>query len=127
MDNRLYAVRGAVCCENTCESILAQVPQMYRELLEKNAILEDNIVSVMFTVTTDLTALNPATALRKAGFAKSVALFAAAEPCIANSLPHVIRVLVTYYGSKTPVPVYLNGAEALRPDLDTVAFSGSGR
>lgn len=100
---------------------------MYRELLEQNAILEDDIVSVMFTVTTDLTALNPATALRKAGFAKSVALFTAAEPCIANSLPRVIRVLVTYYGSKKPVPVYLNGAEALRPDLGSAARSDAGR
>ena len=100
---------------------------MYRELLEKNAILEDDIVSVMFTVTADLTALNPATALRQAGFGKAVALFAAAEPCIANSLPRVIRVLVTYYGSKKPVPVYLNGAEMLRPDLGNGAQPGAER
>lgn len=117
MENRLYAVRGAVCCENTVESVSAFVPQMYREILDRNGIAEDAIVSVIFSVTDDLTALNPATALRKAGLAQAVPLFAAAEPVIDNYLPRVIRVLVTFYGNKKPVACYLNGAEVLRPDL----------
>ncbi len=117
MENRLYAVRGAVCCENTVESVSTFVPQMYREILDRNGIAEDDIVSVIFSVTDDLTVLNPATALRKAGLARTVPLFAAAEPVIENYLPFVIRVLVTFYGDKKPVACYLNGAEVLRPDL----------
>jgi chorismate mutase len=117
MDDRLYAVRGAVCCENTAESVSALVPLMYREILDRNGIAESAIVSVLFSVTSDLTALNPATALRKAGLAHAVPLFASAEPFIENYLPRVIRVLITFYGTKTPIAVYLNGAEVLRPDL----------
>lgn len=114
---RLYAARGAVCCENTQESIARFVPEMYRALLEKNTIREEDIVSVVFSVTNDLTAMNPATALRRAGLAGSVPLFAAAEPFIEGYLPSVMRVLITYYGTKNPAHVYLNGAEVLRPDL----------
>jgi len=127
MDNRLYAVRGAVCCENTHSSVSEWVPRMYREILERNAIGDSDIVSVLFTVTDDLTVLNPATALRKAGLAQSLPLFAAAEPFIEGYLPAVIRVLVTYYGSRPPVPVYLNGAEVLRPDLGSAGDPVAGK
>jgi chorismate mutase len=117
MENRLYAVRGAVCCENTSESIGSLVPRLYSELLQNNSISEPSIVSVLFSVTDDLTVMNPATALRRAGLANSVPLFACAEPFIDGYLPRVVRVLITFYGNKKPVPLYLNGAEVLRPDL----------
>ncbi len=119
--HRLYAVRGAVCCENTESSIGTLVPELYRELLDRNRINESAVVSVMFTVTSDLTALNPATALRRQGLAPDLPLFASAEPYIEGYLPKVIRVLITYYGNEAPVPVYLNGAEVLRPDLSLKA------
>lgn len=97
---------------------------MYREILERNSIQEDDIVSVIFSVTNDLSALNPATALRNAGYGKTVSLFSTAEPFIEGYLPAVMRVLVTYYGSAKPVSVYLNGAELLRPDLGSPASVG---
>lgn len=120
---RLHAARGATCCDNSRESIAERVPALYDEILRKNAIRERDIVSIVFSVTSDLTAMNPATALRRAGFAKDVPLFACAEPYIDGYLPKVIRVLVTYYGIGKPSHVYLNGAESLRPDL--AAASGA--
>jgi len=102
------------------------VPALYRELLNKNNIAETDIVSVLFTMTADLTAMNPATALRRAGLAESLALFASAEPFVEGYLPQVVRVLVTYYGSSLPLPVYMNGAEALRPDLSSSTSGGNG-
>ena len=117
---RLHAARGATCCENAAESIAERVPALYAEILRKNSIKERDIVSVLFSVTSDLTVLNPATALRRVGFAKDVPLFACAEPFIDGYLPKVIRVLVTYYGIGKPSHVYINGAEALRPDLAAV-------
>lgn len=116
-NQRLYAVRGAVCCENNEKSISSWVPAMYGELLERNSIAESDVVSILFTVTDDLDAFNPATALRKAGFAASVPLMACAEPPVTGGLQRVMRILVTYYGSSAPIPVYMNGAEKLRPDL----------
>jgi chorismate mutase len=98
---------------------MKHVPELYREILSKNAIKENDIVSVLFSVTNDLTVLNPATALRKAGLAQSIPLFASAEPYIEGYLPSVIRILLTYYGEAGPIHVYLNGAERLRPDLNS--------
>lgn len=116
---KTMAVRGAVCCENTVDSVSTEVPALYGAILGRNRINERHIVSVVFSVTSDIDCINPATALRKAGLAADVPLFAAAEPSIAGMLPRVIRVLVTWRGRGTAVPVYLNGAEALRPDIAT--------
>jgi chorismate mutase len=114
---RTRAVRGAVCCDNTKESISSHVPSLYGAILSSNGLTEKDVVSVVFSVTPDLTAVNPATALRLAGLAASVPLFAAAEPAIEGMMPRVIRLLITYRGRRDPRPVYLNGAEALRPDM----------
>lgn len=114
---RLFAVRGAVCCENTEESIQTAVNSLYEGILAGNGITEGEIVSVQFTITTDLDALNPATALRLAGNAADVPLFVSSEPDIKNSLARTVRVLILFYGRVKPSPLYLNGAESLRPDL----------
>ena len=116
--NRLYALRGAVCCENTEEDILSRVSLLYDSLLEKNRLAENDIVSVIFSQTDDLNALNPAAALRQTGRAKDLALFAVREAETKGSLPRVIRTLIHCYlpeGTK-PRYVYQNGAEVLRPD-----------
>jgi len=97
---------------------------MYRELIERNSIQESDIVSILFSVTGDLDAFNPATALRKAGLARSVPLMASAEPYVKGGLQRVMRVLVTYYGASAPIPVYMNGAERLRPDLIDTSCPG---
>lgn len=115
---RLYGIRGAVCAENTQEDIVTKVGDLYSHIITQNDLFEENIVSIQFTVTPDLTVINPASALRQAGYAKKVALFCSAEPLVNNGLPKVIRVLITAYLEKKPVSVYLHGAQKLRPDLD---------
>jgi chorismate mutase len=118
-DKRLYALRGAAQCINAAEDIRRQVSLLYDSLLKKNNLAEDDIVSVIFSLTSDLDALNPAAALRQTGRAGALALFAAQEAETADvTLPRVLRVLVHCYlpeGSK-PCHVYQNGAEILRPD-----------
>ena len=115
---RLYALRGAVQCENTVDDICGQISLMYDELLSQNKLGEGDIVSVVFSVTDDLDAVNPCTALRKNGRAGELALFSCREPECKNSLERIVRVLIHCYleeGSK-PCHVYRNGAEVLRPD-----------
>lgn len=114
---KLRAVRGAVCCENTAESIQKEVCFLFSEVMRLNKLCEKNIISIQFTVTEDVTALNPATALRKNGFANNTALFCSAEPCIQNALPKTIRLLIHYYSRRQPKPVYMHGAEVLRQDI----------
>ena len=113
---RLYALRGAVCTEDSPESIEESVKSLFQELYSKNSIQDENLVSIQFTITSDLQSLNPATALRKAGFGSSVPLFCSQEPEI-NGIEQVIRVLITSYIDEKKIPVYSNGAEVLRPDL----------
>jgi len=115
---RLYALRGAVCCENTQQDICEQIALMYNELLSLNKLDERDIVSLIFSVTDDLDAINPCTALRKSSLAADLALFSAREPQTQNSLERTVRLLVHCYleeGSNVR-HVYRNGAEVLRPD-----------
>ena len=116
---RLYALRGAVQCENKKDDICTQIGLMYNELLSNNKLNEDEIVSVIFSVTDDLNAINPSTALRSTGKGGGdMSLFSVQEPECVNSVERIVRVIIHCYldeGSK-PYHVYLNGAEVLRPD-----------
>ncbi len=118
MEQRLYGIRGATGCINTVDDIEAQVRALYDGLLSLNKLPESDIVSILFTMTADLTACNPAAALRKQGRAQQCALFVCQEPHIDGALPGIIRILIHGYlpvGSNVQ-HLYRNGAEALRPD-----------
>lgn len=113
------AVRGAIQVEeNSRPAIENSAVRLVNEVLRANAIAEQQIVSIMFSLTEDLTAANPATGLRREGFA-GTPLFCTQEPRIDGGMPRVIRVLVTFESPerRETVAVYLEGAEALRADL----------
>ncbi|MBR6297525.1 MAG: chorismate mutase [Treponema sp.] len=122
-EKRLYGIRGATCTENTPESIIKNVGELCRALFLTNKLETSDIVSVQFTVTPDIDAMNPATALRKAGDVgldtSVIPLFCSQEPVTKGMPKSVIRTMVTAYmeqGAK-PVGAYVNGAQILRPDL----------
>lgn len=117
--DRLWAVRGAVCAEqNDEEAILAATTELMTELMARNNIGPDHMVSVIFTATSDLDAAFPAAAARKLGL-DQVPLLCAREIAVPESLPSVIRVLMHYYAGAEHPPnhVYLGEAQALRADL----------
>ena len=100
MDKRLAAFRGAICVENTTESITENVCKMCRELFTCNSISADDIVSLQFTITNDITKLNPATALRRGDCGldiTAVPLFCSQEAFIEGGMPLVVRALLTAY------------------------------
>ena len=120
MDKRLAAFRGAICVENTVESITENVCLMCRELFSRNNIKAEDIVSLQFSITDDITVLNPATALRKGNpglDVSQVPLFCCQEAKIDGGMPLVVRALLTAYLEEGAERrnVYLNGAEKLRP------------
>jgi chorismate mutase len=120
------AVRGAIqVSENTALSIEKAGTKLVVEILKTNGIAENQIVSILFSLTEDLTAANPAAGLRRTGFA-ATPLFCTQEARIDGALPRVIRALVTWDSRerRVPVPVYLDGAEVLRPDLPLSRGSG---
>lgn len=111
---KLKAVRGAIVSCNTPSQIKEDTFLLYMSIIQQNRIEERDIVSVQFSLTSDLTAFNPCTALREKGLLQHIALFTSLEPSIDGSVDGVIRILVLYYGKKEPVYVYMNGAEVLR-------------
>ena len=117
---RLYALRGAITVDrNDAEEILAATDELMRELMARNALEADALVSCLFTLTDDLDAEFPAVAARRMGLDK-VPLMCAREVPVPGSLPRVIRVLVHYYAPEDHVSrhVYLREATALRADLE---------
>lgn len=118
MENkRLYAIRGAICCENTETDIDKAVETLFLKIREKNDFDIEDMVSIQFTMTSDLNVKNPAASLRKMCNISTVPLFCSQEAEIVGMLPKVIRMLITVYMKKNGSGVYLNGAEKLRPDL----------
>ncbi|MDR1231796.1 MAG: chorismate mutase [Spirochaetaceae bacterium] len=115
---KLVALRGAVCVSNDPAAITEKIARVYDLMLERNGLREDAIVSLIFSVTRDLDAKNPAAALRESGRAQNLSLFSVQEPHIQNSLPGVIRLILHCYMEETVPPrhVYIEGAELLRPD-----------
>jgi chorismate mutase len=119
-EQRLFAVRGAVQVEsNEAGAILAGAEELMRELLERNALAPEALVSCLFTTTEDLDAEFPAVAARNMGFS-SVPLMCAREVPVPGALPRVIRVLMHYYApdAHRSQHVYLGEARALRKDLE---------
>lgn len=120
MEKRVYAVRGAIFAENTKESIQKKTARLFNEVCRRNQFSADDIVSVQFTLTRDLDAMNPATALRLEETLLDVSaapLFCSEEAFVQGGRSGVIRLLLTAYLGERPNNVYLDGAEALRPDF----------
>lgn len=115
---KLFAVRGATSAKNSAKSISKSICELYTKLLSDNSIYENDIVSLQISITKDIDALNPASALRLAGLALEVPLFCSQEPVYKNSRPNIIRILLHFYASDdfTPKPVYLRKASKLKSE-----------
>ncbi|MBV9748541.1 MAG: chorismate mutase [Acetobacteraceae bacterium] len=118
---RLFALRGANSVEaNEAEAILSATDELMRELMSRNALQAEAMVSCIFTLTQDLDAEFPAVAARRLGL-HHVPLLCAREVPVPGSMPRVIRTLLHYYADEGHEPrhVYLGAARALRSDLDS--------
>jgi chorismate mutase len=90
-----------------------------REIMATNGLIEDDIISVLFTATADVTSTFPATAIREIGFG-AVPLLCAAEIAVPDSKPLCIRVLLHVHTTRSRDEIkhiYLHGAQGLRDDL----------
>ena len=90
-------------------------------MLDRNAVAHDDIISILFTATDDLTCTFPATAARSIGLG-DVPLICARELAIDGAMPCCIRILMHLTTERTRAEmrhVYLHGAQSLRDDLPT--------
>ena len=118
-DQRLFAVRGAVQAEaNEPEAIAEATTELMRELIERNELAPEAMVSCLFTTTDDLDAEFPAAAARELGL-EAVPLLCCREIPVPGSMPRVIRAMVHYYApaGHTTAHAYLGATQGLRSDL----------
>ena len=118
-EQRLFAVRGAVQAEaNEPAAIADATAELMSELLERNALDPEAMVSCLFTTTDDLDAEFPAVAARGLGL-EAVPLLCCREIPVPGAMPRVIRAMVHYYAPAGHVPAhaYLGPTQELRTDL----------
>jgi chorismate mutase len=116
---QLRALRGAITVEeNDSDAILSATEELVREVMQRNSLEPDRMVSCIFTCTNDLDAEFPAVAARRLGL-DGVPLLCAREIDVPGSMARVIRVMVHYYATAghQPSHAYLGAAQELRSDL----------
>ena len=117
--NYLCALRGATTSEhNSVESISSAVEELLSELVFRNNLIPDQIISVTFSVTSDLDACFPASIARKQSGWEKVALLDCQQMFVKGDLSKCIRLLawVSLPNDQTPQNPYIGEAKNLRPD-----------
>ena len=112
-------IRGATTAEaNTAEDILEVTEELMRAVITLNELEPDDVASVIFTTTPDLTATFPALAAREIGWTE-VPLMCAHEMAVPGSLQKCVRVMIHVNTTRTVAEikhVYLKGSRELRPE-----------
>jgi chorismate mutase len=118
--NQVRGIRGAVSVsKNDASEIIEATKCLLKQIVMENELNETDMVSIIFTVTSDLNVTFPAVAARELGWVL-VPLLCAAEIEVPDSLPGIIRVLMHVNTAKKQQEikhVYLGEARRLRPDL----------
>jgi chorismate mutase len=116
-------IRGATSARSdTRDDILQATRELLAEILRVNSIDGfEEIVSILFTTTPDLTSVFPAEAAREMGM-HAVPLLCASEIAVPGRLPRCVRLLMHLNTDKPAtamVHVYLREAKSLRPDMQS--------
>lgn len=118
--DRVRAIRGATTVDvDTREAVIARTQELVRAVVERNALETDDIISILFTATDDISSAFPAEAAREAGFTR-VPLMCARELDITDGIARCIRIMVHAYTARASDDLrhpYLHGARQLRTDL----------
>jgi chorismate mutase len=114
------AIRGAIQVDaDDRDAILEATAELVTAVMTRNDLTPDDVISVLFTVTPDLTAEFPALSARKLGF-HAVPLMCATEIAVPHAMPRVVR-LMAHVDTDRPRAevqhVYLRGAVGLRLDI----------
>ncbi|HEY5111857.1 MAG TPA: chorismate mutase [Acidimicrobiales bacterium] len=114
------ALRGASTCEaNTGDEVTVVTQELLLAMLERNGVDHDDVISVLFTTTPDLTVAFPATAARGVGFG-DVPLLCASEIDVQGAKALTVRIMMHVYTKRSRSElrhVYLRNAQSLRDDL----------
>ena len=116
----IRAIRGAIQLDvDEREHLLKLTAELLAKMLHSNNLHTDQLVSILFTATPDITSEFPALAARELGLG-DVPLLCFVEMNVKGALPRVVRVMIN---AEVATPrseiqhVYLRGAAALRLDI----------
>ena len=118
-NSNLTAIRGATTSDGDEEKyIKSAVVELIKEFILLNDLKKEDIVSITFTVTQDLTACFPASIARRHFNFDSVAFLDCQQMYVPNDINFCIRMmaLVNLKCNRSPVHPYLRGSSKLRPD-----------
>jgi len=120
MSDRVRAIRGATTLDrDDRDHLIERTQELIHAVFERNDLVEEDLVSVVFTATADIDSAYPAEAAREAGFVHTP-LLCARELEIVGGIERCIRVLVHAYTTRDKHElrhVYLHNARQLRTDL----------
>ena len=118
-DFKLTAIRGATTSKGDTNIFIEEaVIELIQELILLNNLKQENIISITFTVTKDLTSCFPASVARRFFNFNSVAFLDCQQMFVPNDINFCIRLmaLVNLESNRNPVHPYLKGSSKLRPD-----------
>ena len=116
---KLTALRGATTTSGDTDFFIKDaVIELIQELITQNNLNQENIISITFTVTKDLTSCFPASIARKYFNFDNIALLDCQQMFVPNDINFCIRILALVYleSDKESVHPYLNESAKLRPD-----------
>ena len=116
---QLTIIRGATTAkDNSLKEIESAVVELIEELITRNNIIENNLLSITFTVTNDLDACFPASIARKYKSLDSVAFLDCQQMYVPNDVDFCIRLMaqVLLPADQSVNHPYLRGASKLRAD-----------
>ena len=117
---KVRGLRGATTVtDDTGEQVIEATSELIREMMSRNDIEKDDLITIIFTATPDITSEFPAAAARKMGIS-DIPLLCASELGVKGALPRVIRILMHLYTEREYDDlrhVYLRDAKPLRADL----------
>ena len=88
------ALRGATTVDaDTPDQVSGRMQELLSELLERNGLEHDDVISIVFTATGDVVSMFPAAAARAMGLG-DVPLLCARELDVVGSTPRCLRVLL---------------------------------
>ena len=116
---KLTALRGATTSKGDKDYLIKDaVIELIQELITRNNLNQENIISITFTVTRDLTSCFPASIARKYFNFDKVALLDCQQMFVPDDINFCIRLLALVYleSDKQSFHPYLHGSSKLRPD-----------
>ena len=120
MSTQVLALRGAITLErDDRDHLLERVERLLTEMIERNSLSSEDLISILFTATPDIHSVFPAVAARQMGLG-DVPLICAQELSVDDSMPLCVRVLMHTNTELTRSElrhVYLEEARTLRDDL----------